>query len=226
MSKPSWRAATVVVRSSALVAAAAAGGAGLLQLAGPPLREAYAAGPVSFEDALEALCAAVATLCWAWLALSALLVACSAVADAFRAHRLADLAGHASRTATPDLLRRLLLAGCGVALGAGAVVLPASAATQSAPARIPATVADLNGLALPDRQTGIRAEPSGWVTVRPGDSLWAIARRTLPPDADAQQISATWHRIAAANEAVLGNHPDLIHPGTRLRVPVHRRDAL
>lgn len=232
MSKPSGHAPVVAVRCLLLLAAVAGCGVGLLDVTWPVLVRVDDAGPVSFEDALEALCAAVTVLCWAWLQLSAVLVASTAVAGACRAHRVAALAGRASGRAVPDALRRLLLAACGIALSAGTVVLPASAATRSVPDTLPATRAaeriapDLDGLALPDRQPGIVVEPSRWVTVHPGDSLWAIARRMLPAGADDHRVSVAWQRIAAANRTVLGDHPDLIHPGTRLRVPAHRRDGL
>lgn len=232
MSKPSAHPPVVAVRCLVLLAAVAGCGAGLLEVAGPALVRVYDAGSVPFEVALEALCAAVTMLCWAWLQLSAVLVAAAAVAGACRAHRCAAVAGRASGRAVPDVLRRLLLGACGIALSAGPVVLPASAATRSTPDTLPATRAveriapDLDGLALPDRQPGTVVEPPRWVTVRPGDSLWAIARRLLPTGADDHQISAAWQRIAAANRPVLGDHPDLIHPGTRLRVPAHRRDGL
>jgi nucleoid-associated protein YgaU len=156
-------------------------------------------------------------------------VAAAAVAVACRAPRMAVAAERAFARATPDTLRRVLLVCCGVALS-GAAALPAGAATVRAPDTLPATAAGtsvagrLAGLALPDRQTGRPPEPSGWVTVRAGDSLWAIARRLLPAGADDHQISVTWHRIAAANREVLAARPDLIHPGTRLRVPADRRD--
>ncbi|WP_188780774.1 LysM peptidoglycan-binding domain-containing protein, partial [Marmoricola endophyticus] len=60
---------------------------------------------------------------------------------------------------------------------------------------------------------------TGEDTVRPGDSLWAVARRHLPPDAGPAEISRAWTAIYDANRDVVGGDPDLIHPGTDLRLP-------
>jgi uncharacterized membrane protein YgcG len=57
------------------------------------------------------------------------------------------------------------------------------------------------------------------VTVRPGDSLWSIAARELGPGARAGDIAVAWPRWWAANRALVGADPNLIHPGQRLRAP-------
>lgn len=54
--------------------------------------------------------------------------------------------------------------------------------------------------------------------VRPGDSLWSIAERHMP-GAGPTEIDAGWRRIHRANRAVIGPDPDLIIPGTTLRLP-------
>jgi nucleoid-associated protein YgaU len=57
------------------------------------------------------------------------------------------------------------------------------------------------------------------VTVRPGDSLWAIAARGLPANASDAQIAAAvqaWHRV---NHKVIGADPHLIFPAQRLIQP-------
>jgi nucleoid-associated protein YgaU len=56
--------------------------------------------------------------------------------------------------------------------------------------------------------------------VRPGDSLWAIAERTLPASADDAAVDARWRRIHRLNATRVPD-PDLIRPGTVLRVPGH-----
>ncbi len=61
--------------------------------------------------------------------------------------------------------------------------------------------------------------PAGEVVVRAGDSLWSIARRALGPGARDRQVAQTWPRWWAANRSVVGDHPDLIHPGDRLSAP-------
>jgi hypothetical protein len=133
--------------------------------------------------------------------------------------------------------------------------LPArSTDTSSADASRPGASA-LAGLPLPDRMVGgppprarkrVAPEPprrtqrADLVTVaavevqrttqvvRPGDCLWSIAERLLP-GADAAGVDAAWRRIHHANRRVIGPDPDLIVPGTTLRIPPleagpHRHD--
>lgn len=61
---------------------------------------------------------------------------------------------------------------------------------------------------------------SGSVMVAPGDSLWAIASRTLGPSASDEQIA---HKVVAIwdmNKARIGTgDPNLIFPGQRLTLP-------
>jgi nucleoid-associated protein YgaU len=59
----------------------------------------------------------------------------------------------------------------------------------------------------------------GDVVVQAGDSLWAIASRHLGPAASAEATAIAWHQWYAANREVVGDDPDLIYPGQRLRVP-------
>lgn len=91
---------------------------------------------------------------------------------------------------------------------------------------------DLDGLALPDRPVvtapAVTAAPVTPTTasvevvvVRPGDTLWAIAARSLPSaasDHDVADAVTRWHR---ANRSVIGSDPDLILPGHQLRPPHH-----
>jgi resuscitation-promoting factor RpfA len=62
---------------------------------------------------------------------------------------------------------------------------------------------------------------AGDVVVQAGDSLWKIAARHLGPGATAQATAIAWHQWFAANRQVVGDNPDLIHPGQRLRPPHH-----
>ena len=57
------------------------------------------------------------------------------------------------------------------------------------------------------------------VVVRRGDSLWAITARHLGAGATDAAIAAEWPRWHAANRRVIGNDPDLLLPGQRLRAP-------
>jgi hypothetical protein len=57
------------------------------------------------------------------------------------------------------------------------------------------------------------------VTVRRGDTLWSIAAAHLGQEATAAEVAREWPRWYAANEASIGDDPDVIQPGTRLVPP-------
>jgi resuscitation-promoting factor RpfA len=76
-----------------------------------------------------------------------------------------------------------------------------------------------------DADGGQRGGAVGTHTVRPGDTLWGIAAAHLPPGwRSPATIDRYWRQLYHANRAVVGPDPDLIHPGTRLRVPGYRPD--
>jgi nucleoid-associated protein YgaU len=54
------------------------------------------------------------------------------------------------------------------------------------------------------------------VTVRPGDTLWQLARDQLPADAPASEVDRLWHGWYEANRSTIGDVPDLIRPGQHL----------
>src|SRR4051794_3764039 len=54
-----------------------------------------------------------------------------------------------------------------------------------------------------------------WV-VKPGDSLWTIARERLQPDATPEQIGYETERIIELNQNLLGTNPDMILPAQEL----------
>ena len=60
------------------------------------------------------------------------------------------------------------------------------------------------------------------VVVRPGDTLWALAARSLPAPATDAERAAEWPRWWAANREVVGDDPDLLLPGQRLAAPPPR----
>ena len=61
---------------------------------------------------------------------------------------------------------------------------------------------------------------SGAVTVHPGDSLWAIARRVVGPSAGNAAVERKLVAIWDLNARRIGTgDPNLIFPGTRLRLP-------
>lgn len=112
----------------------------------------------------------------------------------------------------PATLRRALFIGAASAIA----VAPAHADQGAEP--VPSVhVHSLDGLSLPDRPA-VRIEPD--VVVKPGDTLWAIAARSLPAgsgDADIAAACADWY---ATNRAVIGDDPDLIHPLQHLSPPL------
>jgi hypothetical protein len=120
------------------------------------------------------------------------------------------------RAVTPRLLRRALFVST-----AGALALAPVHADQIAPSH--PRQHDLVGLRLPDRPVASVARVAtspATVVVRPGDTLWAIAARSLPAgatDAEIARACATWH---AANRDVIGDDPNLIFPMQRLVPPL------
>lgn len=102
----------------------------------------------------------------------------------------------------------------------------------------------LSGLELPERQAGDVVAPGSLaevvqdsargsapvpprrgVVVRGGDSLWRIAEDLLPDAAGTARVDRAWRLLYAANRDRVGADPDLVHPGTSLRVPRRLRAA-
>jgi hypothetical protein len=71
------------------------------------------------------------------------------------------------------------------------------------------------GDASAGQQTAARPAPPPpkTYTVKPGDTLWAIAKKTLGD-------GSRWKEIYQANLSVIGKDPSLIIPGQTLRIPV------
>jgi nucleoid-associated protein YgaU len=57
--------------------------------------------------------------------------------------------------------------------------------------------------------------------VRPGDSLWAVARRTMAPPKTVAAIATAWRQIYADNRSVIGNDPGVLHVGVVLSLRSH-----
>lgn len=63
--------------------------------------------------------------------------------------------------------------------------------------------------------------PETWV-VEAGDHLWAIAAETVADrtgHTDDESVGAYWQRLIEANRHVVGDDPDLIHPGQVIELP-------
>jgi hypothetical protein len=106
-----------------------------------------------------------------------------------------------------------------------------SRATATTPPRVTVVRPPAAGPAARARPTGSapvalvsppprrHVSPAAGIVVRAGDSLWTLAARRLGPGASAAEIAVAWPRLYAANRAVIGTDPDLIHPGQRLVPP-------
>lgn len=191
------------------------------RLVTPPLRALASAAPggaagddLPLVTAVAGGCAAALAACWIWLVVCATHVAVDA----------ARQGGSRRWTAVPPdrppccpaSVRTLVLVVLGLGLGAGPAGADAPAAPRDAQSVASgAGVPRLDGLALPDRVPSPRRAV---VRVRAGDTLWEIARRELPPAAPDAAVDRAWRRLASANADRLGD-PDLIFPGTVLRVP-------
>lgn len=195
-----WAAVTALALTGGRIALP--GAAGLLRTPGP-----------DFASLLVQLCSAVALV-----ALAALWLLTTDVAHQV----LRPAARSATDRGRPGPVRTLLLAACGVAALSGTTTAAAFANEEP---NTPLTAEVLDGLPLPDRATG--DEPAGThhrsdptvVRVRSGDSLWAIAARTLGPAASQADVASYSRRIHAANATTVGPDPDLIHPDQQLRLP-------
>ena len=166
--------------------------------------------PAEFEyDALLlALAAWVLIGCAAW----GMLIGVAALVETTSAGRLRATAW----VGCPQSLRRLLLAGLGVALvGAGPLQ---SSATASTEAPLPVPTRPLGTVEAGTRPAENQGPQVGLV-VRPGDSLWRIAEQRLHSSASADEVLALVHRLHHRNRGVIGPDPDLIRPGQRLAVP-------
>ena len=160
----------------------------------------------AFDRLLVLVCAGAALVgvVWLWL------LATAVVVEALRG-RPGPVPG------VPAPLRRLVLAACGVAVVAGLAAPAHATPAEVHRDRTPQTAAVvIAGLPLPDRAV---APPPEIVEVRPGDTLWAIARRDLGSAADDAAVIARWHEIYELNRTVIGADPDLIQPAQRLRLP-------
>jgi nucleoid-associated protein YgaU len=122
----------------------------------------------------------------------------------------------------------LVLVACGVALAGGMAPLTHASEGADSPGS-DSSSGLVVGLPVPDRTAVVAptaASPAApfrvsarRVVVAPGDSLWSIAARRLPPEAPSDAVEALWREIYAANAAAIGPDPDLIRPGMRLQVP-------
>lgn len=178
-----------------------------------------------FESLLVSGCGLAGAACTIWLWALATLV----VAEGVR--------GRVMGAGVPTVVRRVVLALCGLSL-AGGLVVPAHADRHAPPPESASAIQSLLvGLPVPDRTTSTTewlgvvarsgstressfAEASDEVIrVETGDTLWGLAEATLPGGATAAEIDRRWRAIYRANLDAIGADPDLIRPGQRLLLP-------
>lgn len=159
------------------------------------------AGQPAFAPVLVSVATLVLGVSAAWL----WCVTTAATLEAFHGVHPVDLPG------LRGAVRRLVLAGCGVALAA--TVAPAHAD-------------DVRGVAGQPPQPLPAAEsaplPASTHLVAQGDSLWDISETRLDHTGatpSAAEVDQAWRKLWRTNEAVVGADPDRIVPGQRLEIP-------
>ena len=107
---------------------------------------------------------------------------------------------------------------------AGAQLGALSAGVSVPDAGIPTSPAGGQDAANREGRPATAAARGSTYTVQPGDTLWDIAAAHLPEDQrSAANINQYWRQIYAENRQVLGEDPNLIHPGDELRIPPFQR---
>ena len=153
----------------------------------------------------------VATLCL-WLVGTCVLPAVEAVL------RIGTLLPRGRRF-TAILISMILMFGMARATAANGSVGPASHRLER--------MVDASGSVLPDDEDALSrvreiVKAPSIHTVAKGDSLWKIARMVLSSDGSkpsGSEISDQWHSIYDMNLALIGDDPNLIHPGQILQLP-------
>lgn len=184
-------------------------------------------GGEGFTGLLVDGAAIVAAVAGGWL----LLVLVAGAVEAASRGRIAALRLTGCPAPWRRRLLRVLVPVLAPLLGVGTLTA-ASTATAAPPGpnrpghgRAMPAPALLDGLPLPDRQPDAgaaapaRPTATARIEVRPGDTLWHLAAALLPADADARAVASLCARLYELNRAVIGDDPDLIRPGQRLRVP-------
>jgi hypothetical protein len=171
----------------------------------------------AYDDLLVAGAAWALVLGTVW----AVVVCAAAVLEVATSGRLALT----SRVGCPASARRALLAGLGVVLASGGAVVagPVSAAPTPFDRAVPGQGSGRGfTLPVPARPTGVAYQvPRQRVEVRPGDSLWRLARQRAPA-ASTPDIAQLVERAYRTNRRTIGPDPDLIQPGQRLVLPRQR----
>ncbi len=102
---------------------------------------------------------------------------------------------------------------------------PGPMRSRPAPAGAGLIVADIGPSRAPAPTTaeaGAHHPGAEMWTVEAGDHLWAIAAETVADRtgrADDESVRSYWERLIEANRHIVGDDPDLIHPGQVLELP-------
>lgn len=224
---------TAAARLALLTLAASAVTAALLPVATSSWRALTTSPAPNPDDAVALVAAASAAAGSAWFALmSALTVA---TLDWRRRGTRRSRFAVAVHALAPRLVHRM----AAVALSAGIVVGPAQAALAAGPfdpswagagaagrpGGVSSSAPAQTGPSTQRRPVGehspgaLAVAAAVSVVVRPGDSLWSIAARHLPPGSSADDVARAWPRWYQANRAAIGDDPDLIVPGQTLTAP-------
>ena len=167
--------------------------------------------------------AVVATCCWgAWLLAGYLLVAVG-IATLRHLPACPRWLVRVASSLTPGAVRRAVDLAVGATTAAAVLAGPAVAHADPGPGLDWPGVTQATSRVAGTHLTPVGAAPSRELVVGDGDSLWSIAARELGPGASAAEVAAAWPRLYAANQAVIGPDPGLIHPGLRLRPPTPER---
>jgi hypothetical protein len=161
-------------------------------------------------DTVLTRAAVAALLCaGAW----AVLVLASLVAEA----RTRGRVRLAERLGCPRAVRAWTL---GILLALFAGIAPAHASDTGSGSTIDSA---LDGLPLPERAEGaaphVNAAHRAQVVVRPGDSLWRLARDHLPSGASNAEVVALVASLYAVNRPTIGPDPDRLTAGQHLDLP-------
>ncbi|AYY12072.1 hypothetical protein EF847_04450 [Actinobacteria bacterium YIM 96077] len=227
------RTASAVPRSAAVLASAGSAFGLLSWLAGRSLAATHS-GSATFDELVGTAAALGAWALSGWVTVCVTMAVLAAVPG-----WLGHVAARAQRSITPAATRRLLHASLGLATVAASGAISTAHATPVLVAAPPAMTACTGGSSPPsplpdvgrpavspppaaeqDRPDKPRDTPEP-VPVRPGDTLWDIVDEHIGPEATPSDVAREWPRWHAANRAVIGADPDLIHPGQRLVPPGH-----
>jgi nucleoid-associated protein YgaU len=181
----------------------------------------------SVDAVVPSAAAALGWVCVCWLAACVVLSAAACLPGV-----CGRISARIGAAITPAVVCRTVEAAVGLTVASVPVVTPwvANAHADSGRARFDLAVPSLDRPAgevpppvhLPAGATPAHSPRPSLYVVRQGDCLWTIAARQLGARATVDTVAATWPRWYAANHAVIGADPNVVHPGQRLVVPEER----